>query len=484
MATHSRSAPLLLLLLIFLSCPMVSTWLDPFLPMTGPTPGVVISGPVLFAKAQKNSFSLFSRSKPDVNLDDQESIKREKEVLEAFLAISSLEKSKEHNQSKKAKVDNQVSEKEKQDKEVSSMGEEESAGGRYKDKDKAENKPAKKLLPKREGENSLLNAVVAESPPSQLDPPTVGQDDNDNKDKDNNIATNTDSKPDKQIQGGEKKEEQDSTKDSTKTTTKKKKKKTGHEDDIIHEHDHADNDAYDDIIWYDGPHSDDEDEHGDHHDDDHDDDHHDEGHDDDDEESTTPPELKAVHQVLSNLQKLSGTKPKSKSNAKDTGKTPSPSEHTHDEAHDGPPGTFHHSGADAIQGSISPTEFCLRLKHECESTCREFKAGVLYISTTCEAGSVAELLFWGRCCQIGQEHRVNAPSLNGTKKSKKNAQGQAGQAAKQQEKQGQKVLQGQPQKEQKQGEQENDPAQQYLKRQQKRHEVKRAAEADLQKSTP
>ncbi|KAG0264213.1 hypothetical protein BG011_007247 [Mortierella polycephala] len=161
-------------------------------------------------------------------------------------------------------------------------------------------------------------------------------------------------------------------------TKDKKKKSIGYEDDIIHEHDHANNDAYDDIVWYDGPHRDDEDEHGDEHGDDHGD--HDD-HDDDDhnvfgghEEPEAP----------SNLQNFGGAR------ARNSGGT----------------GTFHHSGADILEGTISPQEFCLRLKHECESTCREFVSQVEHLPMTCEAGSMAELLLWGRCCQVGQENRA------------------------------------------------------------------------------
>lgn len=225
---------------------------------------------------------------------------------------------------------------------------------------------------------------------------------------------------------GKVKEQQDITNsDKSPKGNKKPKKASGQESDIVHEQDHADNDAYDDIIWYDGPHRDDEDEHGnDDHDDDHDNDHHD--HDDDEDEEEEEEESQASGnkispEVLANLQKLSGT-PKSDLEGESGGQGQLVFQHHgHTEdgtSHEGAK-VFQHSGADVIASGISPKEFCLRLKHECESTCREFTAEVEHLSTSCDAGSVAELLFWGRCCQIGQEHRQAPSPEGGAKKSKK-----------------------------------------------------------------
>ncbi|KAG0353971.1 hypothetical protein BG005_006830 [Podila minutissima] len=222
---------------------------------------------------------------------------------------------------------------------------------------------------------------------------------------------------------GEESKEQDSNKTpnaKASKANKKPKKTSGHEDDIIHEQDHADNDAYDDIVWYDGPHRDDEDEHGD------DDHHHDHDDDEDEEEEEEQKEKQAsknTPEVLANLQKLSGT-PKSGLEEQGQGRGQEQlvfqNDHDHhtedDSSHEGAK-VFQHSGADVIASGISPKEFCLRLKHECESACREFTAEVEHLPTSCDAGSVAELLFWGRCCQIGQEHRQ--ATGNGVKKSKK-----------------------------------------------------------------
>ncbi|KAG0076780.1 hypothetical protein BGZ93_003886 [Podila epicladia] len=232
---------------------------------------------------------------------------------------------------------------------------------------------------------------------------------------------------------GKESKEQDSNKNPDIKVLKvnnKPKKASGHEDDIIHEQDHADNDAYDDIVWYDGPHRDDEDEHGDDdHDDNHDDDHHHDHDDDDDEEEEEQAKEKQTSnktpEVLANLQKLSGT-PKSgleeqgQGQGQGQGQLVFLNDHDHhtedDSSHEGAK-AFQHSGADVIASGISPKEFCMRLKHECESACREFTAEVEHLSTSCDAGSVAELLFWGRCCQIGQEHRQ--ATRDGVKKSKK-----------------------------------------------------------------
>ncbi|KAG0298456.1 hypothetical protein BGZ98_000206, partial [Dissophora globulifera] len=194
---------------------------------------------------------------------------------------------------------------------------------------------------------------------------------------------------------------------------------SGHEGDIIHYFDHADNEAYDDIVWYDGPHRDDEDEHGhgdSHHgyeeDNHHYDDHHDEPH------ESMDPSPRMYKSLLPNFSQHGGAKAQGlSSKGSDPGAQiafEDPHQHGHehsDQDGGGPPGGgFQHSGAELLTGVISPREFCLRLKHECESTCREFRAGVEYLSTTCAAGSVAELLFWGKCCQIGQEQRTQMMS--------------------------------------------------------------------------
>ncbi|KAF9322982.1 hypothetical protein BGZ91_003906 [Linnemannia elongata] len=253
---------------------------------------------------------------------------------------------------------------------------------------------------------------------------------------------------------------------SSSTPKKKKKAATGHEDDIIHEHDHADNDAYDDIVWYDGPHRDDEDEHGDGHDDHHDDhdddhdddDHHDEDHhdgeihfdedhhyDDEDHRNSNQDRSKAKQSEIGvnnyddrveggtgseSLETTIGNMSTNKNNnnhlqqrilnADDNSNNPSmPSsyQHQHDYAKETgggrDPMVFHHSGAEVLVGPISPVEFCLRLKHECESTCREFRSQVIHVSTTCAFGSVAELLLWGKCCQVGQTNRKKPSRARG-----------------------------------------------------------------------
>ncbi|KAG0236732.1 hypothetical protein B0O80DRAFT_421121 [Mortierella sp. GBAus27b] len=230
---------------------------------------------------------------------------------------------------------------------------------------------------------------------------------------------------------------------------------TTHNDDIIHEFDHADNEAYDDIVWYDGPHRDDEDEHqhehenGDSEEEFIEEDHH-HGHEDHIDlvlqMSEDGQEIQVVGQevhhhghedhadfqmqvvddhgqqmlVVSDsdaehapqlvmLQSDDGAGSVAGVDWNDQLTRLDPHEHgqTHDRESSG---TFQHSGADKLTGTITTKEFCLRLKHECESTCREFRAKVEHISVTCEAGSVAELLFWGKCCQIGQEHRVQKDS--------------------------------------------------------------------------
>ncbi|KAG0298111.1 hypothetical protein BGZ96_002603 [Linnemannia gamsii] len=251
-----------------------------------------------------------------------------------------------------------------------------------------------------------------------------------------------------------------STSSSISSVKKKKKIMTGHEDDIIHEHDHADNDAYDDIIWYNGPHRDDEDEHGDdhHHDDDHhDDEHHDEdihfdedyhhddeGHEDDESKnnnqddrqtkqdhveasndndddqehqnrvrrgSTRAEPLDTTYDMNNNINQQQ----RILNNNDSPSSTPSAQQNQHDHStgtgtEGGDPTVFHHSGAEVLVGSIAPVEFCLRLKHECESTCREFRSQVLHVSTTCAFGSVAELLLWGKCCQVGLVNRKKSSS--------------------------------------------------------------------------
>ncbi|KAF9275778.1 hypothetical protein BGZ88_002132 [Linnemannia elongata] len=253
---------------------------------------------------------------------------------------------------------------------------------------------------------------------------------------------------------------------SSSSTPKKKKAATGHEDDIVHEHDHAENDAYDDIVWYDGPHRDDEDEHGDGHDDHHDDhdddhdddDHHDDDHhdgeihfdedhhyDDEDHGNSNQDRSKAKQSEIGvnnyddrvkggtgseSLETTIGNMSNNKNNnnhlqqrilnAHDNSNNPSmPSsdQHQHDYAKEtggrGDPMVFHHSGAEVLVGPISPVEFCLRLKHECESTCREFRSQVIHVSTTCAFGSVAELLLWGKCCQVGQTNRKKPSRARG-----------------------------------------------------------------------
>ncbi|KAF9937962.1 hypothetical protein BGZ67_000666 [Mortierella alpina] len=253
-------------------------------------------------------------------------------------------------------------------------------------------------------------------------------------------------RPDTKEREGKKK-----AKKSKKNKAKKEKEATRHVEDIIHEHDHADNDAYDDIVWYDGPHRDDEDEHG--HDDEHgyehgyehdyddhidveeDDNHH---HDYEEEEADElgqdgvptraqhPVEIKP--EVLANLKNIGGVNPrfaeakagsKSESEAKRSGAgsgSPAADQGSlsftqqninNNHRHQGGAEVFHHSGADILEGTISPQEFCLRLKHECESTCREFRSQIVHLPTTCADGSMAELLLWGKCCQLGQIHRTH-----------------------------------------------------------------------------
>ncbi|KAF9373696.1 hypothetical protein CPB97_000374 [Podila verticillata] len=222
---------------------------------------------------------------------------------------------------------------------------------------------------------------------------------------------------------GEAKEQHDITNPDIKSPkdNKKPRKASGHASDIIHEHDHADNDAYDDIVWYDGPHRDDEDEHGyDDHNGHHD---HDDDENEEEGEEKQAPGKKTSPEVLANLQQLSGT-PKSDLEKQLVGQAQrqlafQQHGHTEDDTSHESAQVFQHSGADVIASGISPKEFCLRLKHECESTCREFTAEVEHLPTSCAAGSVAELLFWGRCCQIGQEHRQAFSSEGGANKGKK-----------------------------------------------------------------
>ncbi|KAF9179588.1 hypothetical protein BGZ51_006817 [Haplosporangium sp. Z 767] len=236
-------------------------------------------------------------------------------------------------------------------------------------------------------------------------------------------ASHADASADERIEEGS------ITESTGKSISDKKKKSIGYEDDIIHEHDHADNDAYDDIVWYDGPHRDDEDEHGhEHGDDDHDNhDYRDEFGDHEDGQEHLSKEswrvrdtIKIKPEVLSNFQNLGGTWARTSGSQSDSssetefgsGAQRIISQHDHSD-HDGQggAGAFHHSGADILKGTISPQEFCLRLKHECESTCREFASQVEHLPMTCEAGSMAELLLWGRCCQVGQEHRTQKQGI-------------------------------------------------------------------------
>ncbi|CAO3575049.1 unnamed protein product [Mortierella alpina] len=264
------------------------------------------------------------------------------------------------------------------------------------------------------------------------------------------VAEGAETPDTKESEGEKKSTKTKTTKQSKKSNqSNKEKESTRHVEDIIHEHDHADNDAYDDIVWYDGPHRDDEDEHG-HHDetgyehdyDDHidveEDDnlHHDYnvvfeetdelGHDGVPTRAQHPVEIKP--EVLANLKNIGGVKPrfseagagsKSESEAERSGagsgspaavqESPFFGQQDLDTSHDhqGDAKAFHHSGADILEGTISPQEFCLRLKHECESTCREFRSQIVHLPTTCAAGSMAELLLWGKCCQLGQVHRTH-----------------------------------------------------------------------------
>ncbi|KAF9210040.1 hypothetical protein BGZ49_007706 [Haplosporangium sp. Z 27] len=188
------------------------------------------------------------------------------------------------------------------------------------------------------------------------------------------------------------------------TKSKNKIPKSRHEDDIVHHFDHADNEAYDDIVWYDGPHRDDEEEeeHGysdEHHEDEHDDHHHD--HNDDDESEQDYTMIKGTNHIQypkeekhdiqgSPFEQQNPSRQHSHSNYDKSGFT----------------ATFQHAGAEIMSGPTLVKKFCLRLKHECEPTCREFRSGIEHLSITCGAGSVAELLFWGKCCQLGQVNRT------------------------------------------------------------------------------
>jgi hypothetical protein len=255
-------------------------------------------------------------------------------------------------------------------------------------------------------------------------------------------------------------------------------KTTGHEDDIIHEHDHADNDAYDDIVWYDGPHRDDEDEHGDddHHDDDdhHEDDHHHEdehfGEDHYDDEGESTGSSESLENTSDNMSSSISNNPQqqvlngdSNNITDDTSATPTGHDHDHDHAiGQGVTMVYHHSGAEVLVGPISPVEFCLRLKHECESTCREFRSQVLHVSTSCEYGSVAELLLWGKCCQVGQVNRktssYSSPPAHMPRQPQQPIAAQASLSSEQQgQQQGNSI------------ERQEELAQEHLQLQQKRH---------------
>ncbi|KAF9432483.1 hypothetical protein BGZ76_010720 [Entomortierella beljakovae] len=173
--------------------------------------------------------------------------------------------------------------------------------------------------------------------------------------------------------------------------TKKTKKKSAHEYDIVHDFDHLDNESYNDIVWYDGPHRDDEEEHSDdyhddyhhddiHHDDIHHDDiHHEEDyyHDDDHGEDLGENILdKGTAQIVMQQDHSEKNTPSSK--------------------------------VDHLMGFISTSEICQRLKNKCESDCYEFRSGMGHMSMSCEAASLPELLFWGRCCEIRREKKARS----------------------------------------------------------------------------
>ncbi|KAF9128932.1 hypothetical protein BGW39_004621 [Mortierella sp. 14UC] len=324
------------------------------------------------------------------------------------------------------------------------------------DNDDSNNDAVRKLRVskgKGKGIEGLLNVVVAGSSSSPLPPinnTNANSDDNNNNNGDHNTAFDAHPAPSTDSDSAATAEQggaaDPAPNQKVLSSSPGKKKTTGHESDIIHEHDHADNDAYDDIVWYSGPHRDDEDEHGDeeHHDDDHHDgDHHyenehfDEHHHDEEDhidgeqgssglknQEQHPSGVKrdasgadtgSSESVESTFDNMSNSNSNhlqqrilNEDNNNNDNPASTPSGHDHDHSTGQGGGdlmVFHHSGAEVLVGPISPVEFCLRLKHECESTCREFRSQVLHVSTSCEFGSVAELLLWGKCCQIGQVNR-------------------------------------------------------------------------------
>ncbi|KAG0252892.1 hypothetical protein DFQ27_007785 [Actinomortierella ambigua] len=166
--------------------------------------------------------------------------------------------------------------------------------------------------------------------------------------------------------------------------------------DIVHEEDHAINEVFDDIVWFEGPHRDDEEEipiggidHYHHHDDDEDDeddeDEDEHEHEEDDDNGGTGGALATDQQQQQQQQQQVVMSSSS-------------------------------SKADPLQSNLLPSsarDFCLRLKQECESACHDFSKSLTHIPTTCADGSVAELLFWGKCCQIGAEIRNHGSSSGG-----------------------------------------------------------------------
>ncbi|KAF9366429.1 hypothetical protein BGX34_003050 [Mortierella sp. NVP85] len=202
--------------------------------------------------------------------------------------------------------------------------------------------------------------------------------------------------------------------------------KIGHGYDITHEFDHHNNVAYDDIVWYDGPHRDDEDVH----------EHEREHEDEDEQEDEQEHEHEHDHEHTFIIQDEEGNYEiiQEDHHHHDHGEdhvdmvmqvlddgsqfVMYPGEMATDDSPDddsdaisgdelGHPLVSHGGSGPILSRTITTKDFCQRLKHECESSCREFRAAVEHLSLSCNAGSIAELLFWGRCCQIGQEHRVH-----------------------------------------------------------------------------
>lgn len=216
---------------------------------------------------------------------------------------------------------------------------------------------------------------------------------------------------------------------STGARTETGSETTGNEDDIVHEFDHPDNEAYGDIVWFDGPHREDEGEpEHEHNDDDHQDfeivrvdhedhehyqmvEHHQDGHEDRyDVQMQIVEDEDGENQMVMFQQVEDPDSPQlilmgdDEGTESDTGADQDGQLILQENSHDQSSGTIQHSDTETV--TITVQEYCLRLKRECESTCREFRERLEHLSVTCEAGSVAELLFWGKCCQIGQEHRV------------------------------------------------------------------------------